>query len=250
MASDDTLAFACTLQQEKLSSKVKADVATITGSGTRVARVYAFLSADLAVGPRHTLVTEVKKDYGVDLEVWDGRLIAEQLADHDTFWIAIRYLSLPEHLAPPRPPDGPELSDWYVEARQRWRGRGIPRPLVSDFVDVKECLRYATFKPAAREDLSFWLDLMLCLTPADMLPEVRQRARYEVIANSIRGLGDLRAVDGLVLPYLDEALTDDDPARISDAANVLSYTTRPRLMDIRPLIPPRSRTAGAHFAPV
>jgi hypothetical protein len=224
-ASDDTLAFACTLQQEGLPTKIKGDVAKITGSGTQVARVYAFLSADLTVGPRHALIEEVKDEYKVELEVWDGKLIAEQLADHDTFWIAVRYLSLSEHLAPPRPPDGPDLPGWYVEGRQRWQSRGAPRPLVSDFVDLKECLRYATFKPAAREDLPFWLDLMLSLTPADMPPEVRQRARYEVIANTIRGLGDLRSVDGLVVPYLDEAVGDDDPARHSDAANVLSYAT-------------------------
>jgi hypothetical protein len=220
---DGPLAFACTLQQDALPSKLRSDVDKIMASGTEVAGIYAFCTAPLAVAARHKLIDEVKEAHGVELHVFDGPALAEHLADPDLFWIAERYLSLPAALARPRPPGEPELPQWYLEDRKRWRDRGHANPTLGELLDLKDGLRHATFRPQAREDLPFWLGLVAELTGEQVPFEVRQRARYEFAVAQIRGLGDLRPAEAAVRAYLDELEAEDDPARLGDVVTVLSY---------------------------
>ena len=99
-ATDETLAFACTLQQEDIGSKIVGDVKKITAEGTPVDAVYAFTEVSVPVGDRHRYQARVRSEFGVRLEVIDGAGIAELLSDPDVFWVAKQYLDLPAEVAP------------------------------------------------------------------------------------------------------------------------------------------------------
>ena len=56
------------------------------------------------------------------------------------------------------------------------------------------------------------------------MPEpVRQRARYELVVATLRGIGELRSVDDVARIYLDGSIAEDDPVRLRDAATLLMY---------------------------
>lgn len=218
------LAFICTLQQDDIPGKIRSDVDKIVSSGPPVHMVYAFLGAPLAKGPRDKLQDQVRKAHGVEVEVIDGRAIAEALATHERFWIAEEFLSIPANLRPAAPDPGGGLPAWYQADRERWRARKEINPLMGELLDAIDGLRHATFNADARADLPFWLDLVGALDRDEVPEAVRQRARYEFAASSLRGLGDMRPADHAALTYLEVAATEeDDPARLEDAANLLSY---------------------------
>ena len=223
--SEETLVCTCTLQADDIPGKIRSDAKKICETGTAVNRIHAFCSEDLVVGKRHALIEEICETHGVALEVWDGRALAEQLADPDTFWIAQEFLSLPADLVPQQPEGAGDLPEWYVGVRNKWRQSGGPRPLLADLLDLKSGLRYATFHAEARADLPFWIDLARTLTGDDIAPAVRQRARYEVGVATVRGLGHLRPADDVVRAYLADLDDEDDPARIEDTIILLSYST-------------------------
>jgi hypothetical protein len=225
LVSDGPLAFLCTLQQGSLSGKIKNDVAKVVGSGSSVERIYAFCTADISVAQRHKIAHDVRVEHAVELEIWDGRAIADHLADHDTFWIASRYLSLPSELAPARPSSERGVPQWYEDLRGRWRDRGPPRPLLAELLEIKSALRHAAFSGSARGDLSFWLELMRRFLTDESPQEIVQRARYEIAVASMRGLGHLRDADPLISAFLSDSTGDDDPARLQDAAVLVSIAT-------------------------
>ena len=218
------LAFACTLQRERLPSKIRSDVKTICDEGTPVDAVVFFASQPIAVGTRHNLISEVEERHGVRLEIWDGLAIADSLAQHDLFWVAETHLSIPAEFAPAPPADEPELPDWYLGLRDRWRAREGPGAVLGELLDLKRGLRHATFHPDARPDLPFWSDHIRVLTDRSCPPAIRQRARYEVAVAAIRGLGDLRSAEDVVQAFFEELTAEEeDVARIEDASVLLSY---------------------------
>ncbi len=219
--SNDTLAAICTLQQGSIAGKLKNDVGKIVGSGTRVERVYAFCGSDMPAGARHKLIDDVRREYDVELELLDASAIAEQMADHDTFWIAHQYLELPAHLAPAPPDDEVDSPGWYRATLERWRA-SPPRPVLPELLDVRAGLRHSASDRQARADVGFWLELMRGLTDEAHPPPIRQLARYEVVVASLRAIGDLRACDALLAAHLDEAVEDASWAELQDAATLLS----------------------------
>ena len=221
------VAFACTLQQDRLPAKVREDVSKICGGGVPVEAVYCFLAVPMSVGTRHQLQRELQEAHGVHVEILDRKWLAEELADPELFWIAEEYLSLPAALAPARPavPGAQEgLPAWYVADRDRWRGRGAAHPTLGELLDLRDGLRHATFHGQARADLPFWLSLMEPLCGAHGRA-VRQRARYETAVAQMRGLKDLRPADGHVADFFAETGDEDDPARLSDAGVLLTYAS-------------------------
>ena len=92
LASQRPLAFGCSLEKkEKITTKIKADVKTIMAAGAAVEAVHYFCSADIAVNKRHKLQAWARRDFSLDLEIYDGQAISELLADRDVFWIAENY---------------------------------------------------------------------------------------------------------------------------------------------------------------
>jgi hypothetical protein len=216
----------CTLQTGSVAGKVLNDVDKICKSGQRPEKVYAFLGTDMPVAQRHETVEKARQRHGVELEILDANAIAEQVAEHDTYWIAVRYLSLPEHYAPPRPSsDGPDEPEWYVELRAEWRQREDGPRSLAELIAVRDGLRRATFNPRTRHDLAFWLELVRPLAENGPDEDLRQRARYEVVVATIRALGDMRTADAFADVFLSDATTESDPARLEDASVVLSYAT-------------------------
>jgi hypothetical protein len=225
LVSSGPIAGLCTLQKGSVAGKVLNDVEKICRADQPPERIYAFLGADMPVGQRHKLIKKAKDEYHVELEVLDANAIAEQLCDFDTYWIAVRYLSLPEQFAPTRPTsDGPGEPDWYVSLLSQWRVPDAEPQTLADLISIRDGLRRATFHPDSRADLPFWLDLVRPLAEQNADHDLLQRARYEMVVASIRGLGDLRAVDALADAFLRAAVETTDPARLEDASIVLSYT--------------------------
>lgn len=219
-ASEDTLAFACTLQTDGLPTKIKADVDKILASGSTVNRIYAFVAGGVPVGQRHKLQADVRDEHGIELEVFDSRAIAQELAEADIFWIAARYLSLPAEIAPPQPPE--DSSEWYSELRNDWREREAANTL-ADLLSAKRGLRHSTFDKAARPDLPFWLALVRRFLEADFDEDLRRRARYEVSVATLRGAGDLTPADGLAAEFIDQACDAHELAELEDGSVLLMY---------------------------
>jgi hypothetical protein len=194
--SDKALAFACTLQREKVDQKFRKDIDTIAASGDTFDHVYAMCVANVDVGRRNRLRNKVRDQHGMALTLLDGQWLAEQLADPELFWVAESYLSVPAHMAPPPPaPTGNGTPEWYAADLAKWRRRESLRPTLGDLLDAKAGLRYATFHEAGRPDLDFWLGLFHPLTADEHPHDVRQRARYEYAVATLRGAGELRAAD-------------------------------------------------------
>jgi hypothetical protein len=155
------LAFTCTLQEDGLPTKIRADLGKILAEGTKVVGIYTFCVAGIPVGKRHEIQNEARRKHDVELELFDGPGIAENLAERDLFWIAEEFLSLPAAVRPAAPESGEEgLPQWYRETRERWRGRPGEPPILGEVTSVIDGLRHATFSPDARSDLPFWLELI------------------------------------------------------------------------------------------
>ena len=223
LVSDGPVAFACTLQQEDLPTKVRADVAKIMASGTTVVHVYFLCAAALPVAKRHELQAAIKHDFDVDADIIDGHGLAAHLAQPDLFWIAVEYLSIPAALGPTRVTASAGAPGWYQADLEKWRKRRRIRPTLSDVLDVRDGLRHATFNLDARPDLPFWLGVMRGAIVEGAGTEVVRRARYEIAVATIRGMRSLSTADGEVRDFM--AGEEDDPAALEDAVVLLTYAT-------------------------
>ncbi len=219
-SSEDTIVFACTLQQDGLTTKIRADVDKIMGSGSKVDHIVAVVGGELPVGPRHQLQTDVQEAHGVTLDVLDSRAVAQELAQSDTFWIAARYLSLPAELAPPAREDG--SPEWYGELRDAWRERE-PVNTLADLLAIKSGLRRATFHLPERPDLPFWLGHMRLFLGDEFDDDLHWRARYEVAVATLRGTGDLTPADALAAEFVEHSCEADDPFELEDGSVLLMY---------------------------
>ena len=224
LVSEGTVAFVCTTQANDVVAKVRSDIGKVCDSGHPVHEVRAFTLNPVPVGHRHALVDEVQEAHGVRLEFHDMESIAELLARSEGFWIAEQYLALPAELRPDAPPDDGDLPEAYLERRSLWREQRVEDATLAVFLDLKAGLRESVYSEAARNDLPFWLGLMReLLARPDLSADARQRARYELIVATLRGTGDMRLVDDVARTYLDDSLTETEPARLDDACTLLMY---------------------------
>lgn len=224
LVSEGTIAFVCTTQADGVVAKVRSDINTVCGSGHPVHEVRAFTLNPVPVGRRHALVDEVREAHGIRLEFHDVESIAELLALSEGFWIAEQHLAIPAELRPDAPPDDGDLPETYLERRVLWRERRVEDATLAVFLDLKAGLRESVYSEAARNDLPFWLGLMReLLARPDSSAETQQHARYELIVATLRGTGEIRLVDDVARTYLDDSLTETEPARLEDACTLLMY---------------------------
>jgi hypothetical protein len=202
LASDEPIAFACTLQKTGLEAKIRSDLAKIVGGQPPARKVYVMLAADLPVAKANALKAEASEKQGVELEVLDGQAIAEMLADREVFWIAARWLGIPAEFAPEPPEQEAAEPEWYVEVRGRWRESREAAQTTGELMDLRAGLRQAVFHRHARDDLGMWLELMRRTAAEAMSDDVRQKARYETAVGELRGRGNLRPADEFVREYL------------------------------------------------
>ena len=224
LVSEGAVAFVCTTQADDVPTKIAQDIAKVVASGHPVHEIKAFSLESVPVGARHKLEADTRELHDIELGFFDAEAISELLARPEGFWIAEQFLALPSEIRPAPHPDEDDLPDWYLERRNMWREKRTPYPTLGDLTDLKAGLRHATFRPEAKADLPFWLGLVReMLANPDSPGDVQQRARYELVVATLRGTGDLRAVDAVARTYLDKSLVEDAPARLEDAVTLLTY---------------------------
>lgn len=228
-ATSDTVAFACTLQRDKLKTKIKTDVRSICTQGTPVQRIYFFAAERISAGDRHEVQNAVHDQYQVKLEVIDGLAIAELLTDPEIFWIAETYLRLSADLRPARPSDEPSAPSWYLNLKQQWADPERMPANYGDLAQLVRGLRHATDNRATRSDLSQWLDLVERYLNTSPDFETAQRARYEIARATLRGNGDMRPAEHHVRTFFEGVASMTVPADLLDASVLLQYAEAARL---------------------
>ena len=224
LVSEGTIAFICTTQKDGLLAKLRQDIKKVCASGHPVHEIRSFTLEPVSVGIRHQLENEAQESYGVRLEFHDAESIANLLARPEGFWIAERFLSIPSKIRPEAVAANGDLSAEYTDRRRRWHEKGSPNPTLGDFIDLKAGLRETIYHEGARGDFPYWLGLLRqLLAIPELHAHIQQRARYELVAVTVRVTRDLRSVDDVARVYLDESMNESDPARLDDASAILMY---------------------------
>ncbi|WP_434622643.1 hypothetical protein [Azospirillum sp. B2RO_4] len=211
------IAFGCTLQS-KIAAKIKSDITTIIASGG-VEEVVYFCEANVPIARRYELVRWAFSEHNVELQIFDGTAISEMLAEPEVFWIAQEYLRLPAELMPVVP----EGKDWYQDHYKRWREKEPSALSISDFLEVKFCLRHATFAVDARPHLLHWLSLMEAFRTEPATRQTARAAGYEIAVANLRGKNNLTPAKFLLDDYfsdLEEWLASSD---LRDASTLVTY---------------------------
>ncbi len=216
---DRNIVVACTLQKEGIKAKISADVTKICSHGGHVDVIYAMCTAPVPIAIRHELQEECRTAYGVDLEILDGEAIADSLADVETFWIARRYLSVPEDVSP-------RQNDplWYSSSRSRWLEPDRSIGTWGDLEEVRGLWRHVVFSEGPREDLDRWHDILAeAADPAG--EDVRRRAFYEQAVLQVRGLERVSTPESDFEAYFSIIESASDDADLEDLQALLSYLT-------------------------
>ena len=224
LASGEKVVLACTVQREDVPTKIRHDLASITGQGDPVHRVTYFTVVGVPVGKRHELQDETLRNHDVALEIWDATAIADHLSDPDLFFLAVDYLHLPSSLAPKRPADDPPLPGWYLADRERWRSRSLLTGTLGELVDLREPLRHASYHVEARADLPDWLVQARALLAAATSTDVVVRAQYAIVTATVHGYDTLRPADDVLCDFFATAISEvSDPGLLQDAVILLEF---------------------------
>lgn len=217
-AADQPIAFACTLQQQGLSSKIRADVRKCAEGTPPFQRIYFFATANLPVAERHKLIAEASAEYGVELTILDGQALTSMLTDPEVFWIAERYLNLPSELYPRA-----EGETWYTQTRERWRAAPAPTLSYAEYHDIRDASRHAVADEALKPDLTLWLELLGRFEQGNR-GRLSRKATYELLFTHLRGLGTLVGEESRLERYLVDLATLEQPDELEDAHNMLLWT--------------------------
>lgn len=212
-----SIVLACTLQQSNIKSKIVDDVRKICTQGDSVDVIYALCTAPVPIAVRHELKAEVKEEYGVQLEILDGEAIADSLTHPDVFWIARRYLSVPEEIAP-------RVEDplWYARSRSRWFDTDRAVVTWGDLEEIRALWRHVVFSDGAREDLDRWHELLSELAgPSGNT--LQRSAFYEQTVLEVRGFESVSIAQESFdefFAHIEEAHGDGD---LEDLQTLISY---------------------------
>lgn len=215
--TDGNVFFACSLKQ-KIVSKIKSDIKTIFLHTSEKRPIVYFCVENVPVGRRHKLQKWCHDTYDVTLEVFDSNALAENLADPEIFWIATEHLHIPSDAFPYRNND----DDWYARDREKWIVEEISPYNYADFIDIKYCLRKATFEKDQKPDLSVWIAVMEKFFDLES-PDLKRRAQYEVCVAALRGQNNLNKYESVVREYFSDIENFSDYTDLMDRAVLLSY---------------------------
>ena len=210
-------AFACTVQQDRIPDKIKADIAKIA-EGQPVDLVYFFSVSDVPVAMRHGLQDWANSTFSLHLEIFDGEALSEALTDHDLFWIAEEFLHVPAELFP-----SVEDID-YARLKEKWASAIPEFPNYGELHEVRGLARRALLEDSLAQDLPFWINKLnefaeIQSTP----PEFERKVLFEIIALRMRGMGDLIGWEASVRRFFDLLSTIQSPNEADDAAVVCIY---------------------------
>lgn len=200
LVSERRLAFACSLQKT-IVPKIRADVATIAGSGDLIDEIHYFCTANFPVARRHELQNWARESHGVHVEIYDRQAIAELLVDREVFWIASQFLGVPADMFPMPPLESSE--EWYSETRAAWQSGEGALLTFSGFAMVKSAVRHATAEPALASDLPMWLDALSAFEVEDVAEPLRFRSTYERAVASLRALRTMEGLEDRLRRYFD-----------------------------------------------
>lgn len=205
-------AFACTAQQDDLPSKIKSDVANMV-VGKRIDIAYYFSVKDVAVSARHKLQKWASEMFELELEIFDGEALSEELASHDLFWIAVEYLHVSGDAFPPV-----EDID-YAKLKEKWESKEPLAANYGHFQEIRGLARRALHDETLKQDLLFWLEKLRTMAEMPALGDVfARKVRFELIALRVRGMKDLIDWEPHVRKYFDLVSTIVDPTEAKDAA--------------------------------
>lgn len=223
LATDEDVVLAVTTQRDDIPSKIRNDLAKISKNSAPVDRVIYFTVAPVNISKRHALQKHAKETYSVALDIWDAQAIADELASHDLFYLAVDYLHLPSSLAPERPEAEATLPDWYLEDRTHWRGQRNLAGTVGELVDLREVLRFSALNIEARADLPDWLDAAHRLREAASGdPALLSRIEYELVISTAFGMSTLLPVDPVIRDLFGRQQTEEpDPGVVVDSITLL-----------------------------
>jgi hypothetical protein len=219
LASQGAIAFACTVQQQKIPKKIENDLAAIA-SGAICKEVHYFLEVDFPVAKRHTLQKLAKDKYDVHLEIYDGAAIVEFLRDPDLFWIANEYLAIPAD-SYPRPP---ATESWYAELRGKWKNLSERDLSYAAFQEVKRATRSLITNSERQSDAEFWIAR---LNQFRSCPDqdLAVMAIYEIAVASLRIKESLIGLEGDIRHVFEHNKNSTDSARLLDCACLVSYAS-------------------------
>jgi hypothetical protein len=210
------IVFACSLEKDVVG-KIGDDVKKILGHGERPDAIYFFTTSDVPIGIRHKVQTEVYDDYHVKLEIMDGKAISEELAEPELFWIAERYLSVPEEIYPTK-----REEDWYAKAFSRWRSGESRSINYATFAELRQCARHAAYSDSLKADASFWIGHLQAFKVADIPEDLKRKVIYELAFVSLHGLGHLSGLEADLRRYFQKISELYDPVQLADSTALLT----------------------------
>jgi hypothetical protein len=219
LASQGPIAFACTVQQQKIPAKIKKDITAIA-RGEFCKEVHYFLEIDLPVAKRHALKAFAKGTYDIHLEIYDGAAVTEFLRDPDLFWIANEYLGIPADSYP----KSPVIQSWYLDLRTKWTTLAEHQLSYATFQEIKQATRSLRAHPERHADIEFWIScLKRFCSRTDQ--DLASMATYEIAVASLRIKGSLIGLEDGIRSVFDHNKQSSDPARLLDCACLVSYAS-------------------------
>lgn len=213
------IVFAASLQKDPEKRKIKEDITTITKSGTKVDIIYFFSSRDIDITKRHKLQEWAKNDKNIELEIIDANAISEMLTDSDVFWIANKYLSMPNEIYP-RPLNEDEE---YKELLKEWRDKKDLNYSYEEFIEIKNGARFVYESEELKQDLPIWLDkLELFIKSEKVQRDLRRKAIYEICIISFVGLRILIGKEELLKEIFNNIKNINDVLDLEDIAVLLT----------------------------
>ena len=208
--------FACSLEKN-YKKKIRSDLKAAKDFHEKVDRLVFFHNRPIPVSVRHKLQKEGIETYGIELEIFDSKALSEMLADHETVWIAQRFLSLPSEFLLARDEQSPE---WFQEVLIK--GYDVERLTSADFFELKDAIRFATKRSEYHSALPKLLS-DIRLFRRHPFEKIRRKAVYEEFVAHLRGLDSTSGLEDSIREFLAGTEKLDDPAELEDAAVFLGY---------------------------
>jgi hypothetical protein len=212
----DKWLFACSLEKN-YKKKIKSDLKAAKEFPEPVQQLVFFHNAPIPTSSRHKLKKDAIEEFGIELEIFDSKAIAEMLADRETVWIAQRYLSLPSELVLPQEDSAP---DWFQEVIQKTYIEG--ELTSAQFFELRDAIRYATHRAELHSNLAELLG-QVRLFRSHPIEKISRKAVYEEFVASLRGLETTAGLESVIRQYLERANFLSDPAELEDSAVLATY---------------------------
>jgi hypothetical protein len=220
LISEGFAVFACSIQKGKgLIKKIKTDVGTICKLNDRPTEIHFFSTQPIPVSKKHELKNWARKEYKLNLEIFDIEAISELMAHFELFWIATQFLDMPPEVFPKAEENNLEHYYTTLEFFQK-----LDQPVFNyaEFFELKSIVREATFNEKVKKDLPFLLEkLGSFIERAD--PELKEQATYEKIVCTLRGMGSLEGSEDIVKEYFTNISTIKSIAQMERLQIILQY---------------------------